>query len=249
MDKVEIILSKYRRLFLFTICCSLALIGYAQKKELRAKDDTLHITTADSTVASMIIPADSLELPSINEEVFKPSPKKAVLLSFVPGLGQIYNRKYWKLPLVYGGFMGCAYAITWNNKNYQDYSNGYIDLMNDYSAYTRDPNYLNGKDENYWKGRGWYSFVSGNATPEEYLKNSNNQSILKRGKDYYRKYRDLSIIITVGLYAIWMIDAYVDAQLFDFDISPDLSLRVEPVMTQKTAYSSQTYGFNCSLKF
>ena len=44
------------------------------------------------------------------------------------GLGQIYNRKYWKLPLVYGAFMGCMYAITWNNKNYKDYSTAYFDI-------------------------------------------------------------------------------------------------------------------------
>lgn len=246
---MKIVLSKYRGLLLFLFCCSLTIAGEAQEEKQGMKEDTLHVETSDSAVVSMLASADSIRFPSMRKEAFKPDPKKAVLYALIPGMGQIYNRKYWKLPLVYGGFMGCTYAITWNNKNYQDYRSGYIDLMNDYSEYLNHPDYMEGKDESYWKQRGWYSFIPGNSTPEEYLKNSNNQSNLKRGKDYYRRYRDLSIIITVGLYAIWMIDAYVDAQLFDFDISPDLSFHFEPAMTQKTAFSSRTYGFNCSLKF
>lgn len=246
---MEVVLSKYRRILFLSLCCSLSFIGNAQEEDLRMKEDTLHLVPSDSAMVSMLPPTDSIVLPSIRGEVFKPNPKRAVLYALIPGLGQIYNRKYWKLPLIYGGFMGCAYAITWNNKNYQDYSSGYIDLMNDYSEYLNNPDYLEGKDESFWQQRGWYSFVPGNSTPEEYIKNSNNQSNLKRGKDYYRRYRDLSMIITVGLYAIWIIDAYVDAQLFDFDVSPDLSLHVEPAMTLKTPYSSRTYGFNCSLKF
>ena len=60
---------------------------------------------------------------------FSPNPTKAVLFSAVfPGLGQVYNRKYWKLPIVYGGFMGCAYAISFNSRYYKDYSNAYLDF-------------------------------------------------------------------------------------------------------------------------
>ena len=75
------------------------------------------------------------------------------------------------------------------------------------------------------------------------------QENLKRRKDYFRRYRDLSIIITVGVYAISIIDAYVDAQLFDFDISPDLSLHWSPEVTPKTRYTPGSYGLNCSFKF
>ena len=85
--------------------------------------------------------------------------------------------------------------------------------------------------------------------PSEAIKDSNFKDRLKRQKDYFRRYRDLSIIITVGVYALSIVDAYVDAQLFDFDITPDLSMHVEPTVTPKTSVTPRTYGLNCSLKF
>ena len=61
---------------------------------------------------------------------WRPDPKRALWLALViPGGGQIYNRKYWKLPIVYGGFIGCLYAMNWNNTMYKDYSQAYLDLM------------------------------------------------------------------------------------------------------------------------
>ena len=78
--------------------------------------------------------------------------------------------------------------------------------------------------------------------PSSVINDSNFKDRLKRQKDYYRRYRDLSIIITVGVYALTLVDAYVDAQLFDFDISPDLSMRVEPVVTPKTGVPPRYYG-------
>jgi len=72
---------------------------------------------------------------------------------------------------------------------------------------------------------------------------------VKRQKDYFRRYRDMSILIAIGVYALSVIDAYVDAQLFDFDISPDLSMRLEPAYTPRTSYSSHSIGLNCSIKF
>ena len=63
---------------------------------------------------------------------WKPDPKRAMWLALVlPGAGQIYNRKYWKLPIIYGGFLGCAYAMRWNNQMYLDYSQAYLDIMDD----------------------------------------------------------------------------------------------------------------------
>ena len=170
-------------------------------------------------------------------EIFKPDPTKAVLLSLVPGLGQIYNRKYWKLPIVYGGFMGCIYAITWNNRNYRDYSTAYNDIMNE-----------NVNDPSSWHSS-WQDLVPSGGDPADYINNENFKTLIKNRKDYYRRFRDLSIIITVGVYALCMIDAYVDAQLFDFDITQDLSMRVEPVVTPQTRFSSRTYGVNCSFTF
>ena len=138
---------------------------------------------------------------------WSPDPKRAMWLAIVlPGAGQVYNRKYWKLPIFYGGFLGCAYAMRWNNQMYADYEN-----------------------------------------KERY------QNLFKRRKDYYRKYRDLSIFCMIGVYALSVIDAYVDASLSQFDISKDLSLKIEPsVMNDRRSANplkSSALGLQCSLNF
>ena len=99
-----------------------------------AAGDSIDQTATDPTVQSVLQKADSIVVPEVKlsvDKAFRPNPTKAVLLGLVPGLGQIYNRKYWKLPIVYGGLMGCMYAITWNNRNYQDYSVAYKDIVYD----------------------------------------------------------------------------------------------------------------------
>jgi len=72
---------------------------------------------------------------------------------------------------------------------------------------------------------------------------------LKSARDYYRRYRDLSWIITIGVYGLWIVDAYVDAQLFDFDISPNLSMQVAPVLFDRTLTSNRTIGVQFSFVF
>ena len=150
----------------------------------------------------------------------KPDALRAVWLgALVPGLGQIYNQSYWKLPIVYGGFMGCAYAIIWNNGKYVDYKQAYKDICLD-EELSDDPN------------RSYNAIL-----PEGYDINrmggrSNYTSTLKSQQNTYRRYRDISIVAAVVLYALTLIDAYVDAQLFDFDVSPDLSLSLEPQIYQ-----------------
>ena len=151
-----------------------------------------------------------------------------------PGLGQIYNRKYWKLPIIYGIFAGMSYAITWNNQYYQDYFRGYKDIMDDDDQTTS-----------------WHNFIPFGQTPDTVDKTWLSNA-LKSRKDNYRYYRDFSIIIAVAVYGLNILDAYVDAQLYDFDISPDLSLRVEPVMMRNrisTSYMASSFGLQCSLSF
>lgn len=250
-------LKKNRCFFLLMLCLGACLSGMAQVERVTLQD-TLTVADSvmtvvskepvpvpDSTVAAVLAVADTLPLPKGMPKLFKPDPTKAVLYALVPGLGQIYNRKYWKLPLVYGAFMGCMYAVTWNNKNYQDYSTAYKEVMADYKKIT-DPQTGNPDYNGPWGT--WENFVP-QGQEKEYVMNSSFHDNLKRRKDYYRRYRDLSIIITVGVYAISMIDAYVDAQLFDFDISPDLSMHVEPAVVPQTRYNSSSYGLNCSLRF
>ena len=246
-----------RLLKLKLICCFILSVTFSySQEELQLQNDTLPIIAADSllqiadTIAapavlqieevdslkstqSVVIIKDTAALPlAIESKVFKPNPTKAIIYASVfPGLGQIYNRKYWKLPIVYGGFLGFSYAISWNGKYYTDYSNGYKDIMDD------DPT-----------TDSWKNFLPYGQDPEtidkEWLKD-----VMKRRKDFYRRYRDLSIIGTVAMYALSILDAYVDAQLFDFDISSDLSFRVEPTVIKKTDYLANSVGFQCSISF
>jgi len=199
-------------------------------------NDTVTVLAPDSLTQGVLTAAEE-EFQQIKpmKAAFKPNPNKAVLMALVPGLGQIYNRMYWKLPIVYGAALGCTYAITWNNRNYTDYRNAYIGIMSD------DP----------LKNNSWMDFApSYLETDEEKLEwGKSYKDNFKRQRDNFRRNRDLSIIISAGVYLLSVIDAYVDAQLFDFDISPDLSMRVEPTVTPKTTHTPQTYGINCSIKF
>ena len=226
------------------LTCLIALLSVMSlmAQEVPTREETsATMAVADSTVQTVLAQADSIGVPEVKlsvKQAFKPNPTKAVLLGLVPGLGQIYNRKYWKLPIVYGGLMGCMYAVTWNNRNYKDYSEAYKDIMYDAAANPNNPEA--------WS-QTWQVLTS--MDPATALKDSNFKDRLKRQKDYYRRYRDLSIIITVGVYALTLVDAYVDAQLFDFDITPDLSMRVEPVVSPQTSVTPRSYGLNCCLKF
>lgn len=168
--------------------------------------------------------------------IWSPDPKRAMWLAIVlPGAGQVYNRKYWKLPIVYGGFLGCIYAWRWNNQMFRDYSQAYMDIMDD------DPN---------TQSYNQFLHLGMQITDEN---KERYQNLFKRRKDYYRKYRDLSIFCMIGVYALSVIDAYVDASLSQFDISKDLSLKIEPsVMNDRRSANplkSSALGLQCSLNF
>lgn len=180
-----------------------------------------------------IIVDQGIDTVGIKKVEFKPDPKKAIIMSAIfPGLGQIYNRKYWKLPILYGGFIGFSYAISWNNRYYQDYFQAYKDIMDE------DP-----------ETNSWHNFLRYGQDPES-VDTTWLKDVLRRGKNYYRRYRDLSIIGTVALYGLSIMDAYVDAQLFEFDITPDLSMRVEPAVIQKNSYyAANAFGIHCSFNF
>lgn len=165
---------------------------------------------------------------------WSPDPSRATWTALAfPGGGQIYNRKYWKLPIIYGGFLGCAYALNWNNQMYNDYSQAYLDIMDDDPATASFKDFLPPRYD-----------VAAN---EAYLK-----KIFKNRKDLYRRYRDLSIFSFVGVYLLSVIDAYVDAELSHFDISDDLGLHLHPSMIQNNNYytmHTQSYGLQCCFTF
>ena len=220
-------------------CCPFS--AKSQEIDVAGSDTINLVSVIDSVMMNVFKPFDSISIEQpIMVQSFKPNPTKSVLFSAIfPGLGQIYNRKYWKLPIVYGGFMGFVYAISWNNKNLQDCGDAYKDLTYDLENYAEN-------QENWHQS--WQNFVSAGVDPSARF-NDSFRTQLKRWRDYYRRNRDLSIILTAGFYLICMADAYVDAQLFDFDISPDLSLHIEPAFSPQTRYSSRLYGFNCSIIF
>ena len=202
---------------------------------LLAKTDSLVKVASDSL---MLLESDSLAVINIDSlaasNAWSPDPARATWLGIAfPGGGQIYNRKYWKLPIVYGGFLGCAYALTWNNQMYKDYSQAYLDICDEDDTTASYEDFL---PPNY------------NAQANvEYLKR-----VFKNRKDNYRRYRDLSIFSFIGVYAISIIDAYVDAELSHFDISEDLGLRVRPSIVSSSNYYSfhaHSLGVKCSLSF
>ena len=196
------------------------------------------LSTSDSVAPSTQEPLPSFEKQALKiqqQTLWQPNSTKAILWAFLPGGGQIYNRKYWKLPIVWGAFMACYYSITWNNRQYQEYHAAYRDLSGP------DPEH----------NTSWLVFAPTGAQASDYQQyQSSLRSTLKRGNDFYRRYRDLSIVATVLVYGLSILDAYVDAELYTFDISPDLSLRVVPeVGLPKLGLPSYQMGVNCSLTF
>ena len=183
---------------------------------------------------------DSLMVPQLKTakapKDWRPNSQRALWLALVlPGGGQIYNRKYWKLPIIYGGFMGCIYAMNWNNMMYRDYSQAYLDIMDS------DPNTCS-----YNK----FLHLGNQITPEN---EERYKQIFKKRKDRYRRWRDMSFFCLIGVYALSVIDAYVDAELSEFDISKDLTLRVEPAVipsrTSRSPLDNSSLGLQCSLHF
>lgn len=201
---------------------------------LHRKNQTeLQLLEAPVDTAMLTTKTDSMqrELPKPKKR-FIPNSNRSIWLALVfPGGGQIYNRKYWKLPIVYGGFVGCAYALNWNNKMYKDYSQAYLDIMDD------DPNTKSFED---------FLPLNSSITGQE----ERYKEIFRKRKDTYRRQRDLSIFCFIGVYLLSVIDAYVDAELSDFDITKDIGLKVEPTLfNDGRSNNYNSVGLQCSLKF
>lgn len=204
------------------------------------ENDTIQAVFKTDSNKVLLTREDSLAMQRLMIKPFSPNSTKAVIYAAIfPGLGQIYNRKYWKLPILYGGLIGCVYAITWNNKNLTDISAAHQKLMYDRKHHQDEP----------WMWSDKWKYYDNTGNPEQRINNPQFSDWLKSSKDFYRRYRDLSIFIAIGVYALGIIDAYVDAELFNFDISPDLSMKVEPVVAPETKHNPRTYGVSCHLTF
>lgn len=220
-------------------------IGHDVGTLLAPMDSLLQVDAAALAGDSTAMVSDSTSMMSANTHrmkvkhdwgTWRPNPQRALWLAMViPGAGQIYNRKFWKLPIIYGGFIGCIYALTWNNQMYKDYSQAYLDIMDKDPATQSYNKFLHlGK-----------KITSDN---EDYYK-----EVFRKRKDKYRRWRDLSFFAMLGVYAVSVIDAYVDAELSVFDISKDLSLEVEPAVIPNHGGGSwleaQSLGVSCKLNF
>lgn len=142
------------------------------------------------------------------------SPVKASLYSAIlPGLGQLYNKKYWKIPVVYAGFGTLGYFISYNQSGFTKYRKAYID-------------YTDGLPET----QSYLELVAETLDPDSFDAQEAEwfTDLLKDNMDYYRRNRDLSYIGLVGWYLLNIVDATVDAHLFDYDIGDELSLKIEP---------------------
>jgi len=183
---------------------------------------------------------DTIAVPEKVKRFLKAEPMRATMLAVaLPGLGQIYNRKFWKVPFVYAGFGGAVFAITYNSTNYskfmkayQDFTDdipqtdSYIELIKNADPATYDP--VLHPDTFDPSAASWYS--------ERML----------RQVDLFKKYRDLSYIAFAAWYLLTVLDANVDASLFNYDISNNLNLQIEPVQVPQGGFAS--LGMNVSLK-
>ena len=139
---------------------------------------------------------------SINAQINEKSPKKAAILSIVPGAGQVYTKKYWKIPIIYSALIASGYYINENNSEYKKYRDTYLNRMN------------------------------GQSDDLDYT-----DSELITLKDYYKRNREISIMLFSLTYILNIIDASVNAHLSEYEVNEDISLGIRPIKIQDNFYS------------
>ncbi|MGC1514507.1 MAG: DUF5683 domain-containing protein [Maribacter sp.] len=214
-----------------TIPIFLILLFFANFSFSQEENDSIPSIENDSIVPiipkGVIILQDSL---MVEKTIIDPlAPSKAAFLSAVmPGLGQIYNKRYWKLPIVYGAIGGSIYAYTWNNDNYQRFRTAFKRRQ---AGFTDDEFF--DRDNNNAAG----------APPDFSL------DVLENQQERYQRDRDLWLVVAIGMYALNIIDANVDAHLKQFNIDDDLSLDFEPYFDLNQVTNTPNYGMALTLKF
>lgn len=211
----------------FIILMGLFLSQATFGQQVKKADSTLllkktdSITLAKKTNALKKVIADSTSL------FPKHSPRKATMYSLVcPGLGQIYNRKYWKVPIVYAGFGTMGYFFGANHGEYVKFKNAYNFVASGNTADNKVPP------------------VNDYVTRYNY-----NADLLKNGRDYYRRNLELTYILTGVWYVLVAVDAQVDAQFFDFDVSDRITLNVQPFIRPHTNQLPGVAGLTFALSF
>jgi hypothetical protein len=190
-----------------------------------AQDTLSVVTTVPVKIHNSKVVQDTLALNKSIKQKFMPDPMRATMLAVAfPGLGQIYTRKYWKLPLVYGGFGALIYSVQFNSKNYITYMKAYQDFTDLIPATDSYLKLIKADPSTYDPVLYPESNNTSQAQKAQYYKDG-----MLRMVDYYKRYRDLSYIGIAGWYLLSILDANVDASLFNYDISNNLNLTVMPV--------------------
>jgi Family of unknown function (DUF5683) len=179
----------------------------AQDNKVLSEDDSLIIESKDTVL--------------LKSYAARYDPQRALLLAaVVPGLGQIYNKKYWKLPLVFGGFFGIGYAFNNYNQFYQQYKKKlFYNIEHGFSG-----------DSQHYPGDPYTTGTYRSAT------------------DFYRNKRDMMAMLMIGMYLLQIVDAHVDAHLKEFDLNPNLQVSIQPSVTQSDLIGRQT-GVSLVFKF
>lgn len=190
-----------KRFLIILLFTGLGLSAYSQQT-----------TTQDSLIV------ESQDTVLLKSYASRYNPRRALLLAAVmPGLGQIYNKKYWKLPLVYGGMFATGYAINYYNELYREYK---------FVLYTALENGLeeNQIDTDLNLDLGMKTTVRG----------------YRNAVDKAQRERDFMIIIMGLVYVLQIVDAHVDSHLKEFDLNPRLQVRLEPMIEQNSLIGRQT---------
>jgi hypothetical protein len=192
----------------------LSVFTFLLLSQLHAQNNVV-VTESDSLIV------ESQDTVLLKSYASRYNPRKALLYAAIlPGLGQIYNKKYWKLPLVYGGFFGTTYAMLFYNDLYRDYkrelfTNLELGLTGDSDIRTGDV-----------------------YTTKNY----------RVAVDRAKRSRDFWLIMMGAMYLLQVVDAHVDAHLKEFDLNPQLRVSIEPMMEQNYMLGKQT-GFSLVVKF
>lgn len=164
------------------------------------------------------------------------NPRRAMLLAAViPGAGQIYNKKYWKLPLVYGGFIGIGYGMNFYQQRYLFYKGKLFSILNEPVNLIVDSNGITPSGN---------KVIGGEIVTTEGYRKDQLRSVVNRN----RRDRDFTVIMTFVWYMLQMVDAHVDAHLKEFDINPELKAVVEPSF-QRNYLTGQSTGISLTFKF
>ena len=186
----------------------------------------IEMDSIQDSLAEQGVMVDQVEKVRINPL----APSKAAFYSAVlPGLGQAYNKRYWKVPIVWGAIGTGIYAFIWNDRQYDRYRTAFKRRK---AGFTDDEFYDLDPDDDFFP-----------TTP-----NVSDQA-LQSAQERYQRDRDLALLITIGLYALNIIDANVDAHLKQFNVNEDLSLKVQPYLDYHPVNSEANYGLALAIRF